>query len=497
MAKKWGLGSDLFRVQGTQSETYELAYNGGCAAAEKGDFRLALQLLAAARATAEAAAEEQGLSEAERAAELSPIAAQQGYVHQRLGQREEAARCYAQVLEWRGADRAAAAVAAANAVPLQEQQGLFESLKRLERARQPETQEQLGPEQREAVALGHAVLLARLGRTEPCLRALDELARDFPRCAAARVLRAQLLPGRDEALAQLEALAGDEAAGVAAARLHAAAGRLPAALAALRGIRGDWRGEALTLVLALARALPPPEAAAALEEALRRTAGEAEKLQVLGVSAELRAARGDARGAAEDYRLMLQLDPRRSAALAGFVAAASQFDPAAADALAATLPAVPGAGAVDAEELELRLLASAPAAAAAARDPKKSAEAAPAAAAAAAAGAAADGTEKTEEAGEKQQRKRRRHKKKKKARLPKDLDAPVDPERWLPLKQRSYYVAPIKKAVRGKKGRIGGAGGHQGVAVTAEVAASLDAAAKAKVSPPPAKKNVAPGRRKK
>ncbi len=43
------------------------------------------------------------------------------------------------MLEWRGAERAAAAVAAANSVPLQEQQGLFDLLKRLERARQPET----------------------------------------------------------------------------------------------------------------------------------------------------------------------------------------------------------------------------------------------------------------------------------------------------------------------------------------------------------------------
>ena len=45
--------------------------------------------------------------------------------------------------------------------------------------------------------------------------------------------------------------------------------------------------------------------------------------------------------------------------------------------------------------------------------------------------------------------------------------------------------------------RIGGAGGHQGVNVTAEVAASLDAAAKAQVSPPPPKKGAAPGRRQK
>jgi signal recognition particle subunit SRP72 len=211
---------------------------------------------------------------------------------------------------------------------------------------------------------------------------------------------------------------------------------------------------------------------------------------VLTASAELRQARGDVRGAAEDYRLILKLDPKRTAALIGFVSCASQYDPAAADALAGTLPEVPGVAGVDAEALELQLLASAPAVAAAPRDPKRGA----------APQEAKDETtaEETEEGKDAQQRKRRRHKKKKKSRLPKDLDKAADPERWLPMKQRSYYVAPIKKAVRGKKGRIGGAGGHQGVNVTAEVAASLDAAAKAKVSPPPPKKGgPAPNRRKK
>ncbi len=127
--------------------------------------------------------------------------------------------------------------------------------------------EQLSAEQRESVALNHAVLLLRLGRTEPCLRALEEAAKEFPRSSLPAVLRAQLLPAPEEALAVLRSLPEHEAAGTAAARLLAREGRLSEALAALKSIRGEWRGETLALLLALARAMPPAEATAALEEA--------------------------------------------------------------------------------------------------------------------------------------------------------------------------------------------------------------------------------------
>ncbi len=482
----------LAERKGAQSETYEFAYNGACAALEKKDYKLALHLLKSARETAETVLEENNFSEAERAAELSPIMAQLGFVQQQLGQRDAAVKCYTQVLEWKGADKTAVAVAASNMVVLQEQQGLFDSLKRLERARQADTYEQLTDEQRESVSFNHAVVLQRLNRTEQCLKALEELAKEFPRSTLTQVLRAQLMSNKDEALKLLQQLRGDETASLAAARLHAGAGRLTEALAALREIKGEWKGDVLALALALARA-QPAVGADVLAEALQHTGSEADKLEVLTASAELRAARGDAKGAAEDYKLILKLDPRRTSALVGFVACASQFDPAAADSLAATLPAVAGVDKVDVEELELKLLASAGDAPVLTLDPKKSSEAVSVAQAKGAveesAAAAVVGV------GAEEKRKRKRNKKKKK-RLPKDLDTPADPERWLPMKQRSYYIAPIKKAVRGKKGRIGGAGGHQGVNVTAEVAASLDAAAKSKLSPPPAKKGAAPRRKK-
>jgi hypothetical protein len=116
------------------------------------------------------------------------------------------------------------------------------------------------------VALNHAVVLLRLGRTEPCLRALEELTKEFPRSPLPAVLRAQLLPSHDEALAVLRSLAGSEAAGTAGARLLARDGKYSEAFDWLKTIKGEWRGETLALLLALARVLPAADATAALEE---------------------------------------------------------------------------------------------------------------------------------------------------------------------------------------------------------------------------------------
>jgi len=61
------------------------------------------------------------------------------------------------------------------------------------------------------------------------------------------------------------------------------------------------------------------------------------------------------------------------------------------------------------------------------------------------------------EVNNKDAKKEKEKKKKKKKILPKDLTKPVDPERWIPLKQRSYYK---RKQRKGKldKGAQGGVG---------------------------------------
>lgn len=475
--------------RGAQSDTYEFAFNGACAAIEKRDWKLAAHLLATAHDTASAVLQE-GFSEAEKAAELSLIVVQQGFVAQRAGLNDEAIKRYSQLLEWKGSDKTAVAVASANLAQLQEQHGLFDSLRRLERARLPEVWDGLTEEQREAVGLAHAAVLLRLNRRDEARRLLEEMPK---RGGLVRALLAELLP-QPEALALLAQAAGDDeggagAAAVARARLLARAGDRAGALAALAGGgggAGPWDAGRLAAVAALARG-GAEGGEAALQLALGRVADERSKAGALLELARLKSRRGDLRGAADDYKLALRLLPGHPALLAGYVGVLAQLDPAAADALAASLPGVPAAS--DGEEAESRLLAGLPAASVApAAVARKTDNAATTTATATAAASDAPAEE--------ERRRRKRTTKKKKKRLPKDLDKPIDPERWLPLKQRSSYVAPIKKGQRGKKGRIGGAGGHQGVAVSAEVAASLDAAAKSKLPSPPPQVKGNPRRKK-
>jgi hypothetical protein len=60
-------------------------------------------------------------------------------------------------------------------VALQEKKGLFDSVKRLERARQADTYDALTVEQRESLSFNLAIVLLRLNRSEQCQKVLEEL----------------------------------------------------------------------------------------------------------------------------------------------------------------------------------------------------------------------------------------------------------------------------------------------------------------------------------
>jgi len=61
---------------------------------------------------------------------------------------------------------------------------------------------------------------------------------------------------------------------------------------------------------------------------------------------------------------------------------------------------------------------------------------------------------------------KKKKKKKKKKILPKDLNAPVDPERWIPMKFRSYY----KNKKKTRRDREMGKGASQGAVIAPNLA---------------------------
>ena len=460
---------------GAQSDTFEFAYNGACAAIEGHNFALAERLLQTARDTAETVLE--GADEEELARELTPISLQQGYVAHMQGRLDEAGKLYQETLDRRHGDKGAVAVAASNLVGLQEKHGLFEAVKRLEKARQSEIYETLTPEQRESISFNLAVVLVRLNRAEAADKVLEEVRKEFPASHMAVVLRGVVLVSQGktaEAQQVLEAAEWSQGVARALAGLYADQNDLSKALEVLtRGKAEAPERDTLQLLVVLARREGGEAGRKALEAALGRATTGSDKGVVLEASAQLNQRAERWQTAAEEWKLLGEVDPsRRVTSLAGYVHCLSHYDSAGADRALASLPAVEGVDQVDVEQLELDLLAQV----------STSVESS-----AFSSSSAVDDSEKTADvdaeesaigvAADEQQRRRKHRKKKKIKRPPQNMDRPVDEERWLPLKLRSDYVAPIRKQRYNKKkgGRIGGAGGHQGVGAGDE---SLDAAAK-------------------
>ena len=78
---------------------------------------------------------------------------------------------------------------------------------------------------------------------------------------------------------------------------------------------------------------------------------------------------------------------------------------------------------------------------------------------------------------------KKKAKKKRKPRLPKNMDGPIDPERWLPLRSRSYF----KGKRRDRKYKIGK--GNQGTAGQEKLTARLDMSQKTTGGPTSPKSN--------
>jgi tetratricopeptide (TPR) repeat protein len=173
-----------------------------------------------------------------------------------------------------------------------------------------------------AAVVGHAVLLAFTGQTDPALAALDglpewQLAQPALKTIRARILReAQRFPEAEEDARA--AVAGDPAepqAWMELAEALVARDESTEALAALEEVieRDPDNVRALRLRAALTTASEPEAAEATLDRALELEPGEP---WTQTLRARLRRARGDLDGARADLRAVLERDPEFADALA-------------------------------------------------------------------------------------------------------------------------------------------------------------------------------------
>ncbi|KAM7201520.1 hypothetical protein V8F33_003344 [Rhypophila sp. PSN 637] len=120
--KGWAVPEEEKKTGREELEAFETAYNAACGSISRGDFAKAAVLLKRARDLCEAS---EDLSEEERKAELVPIMVQQAYVFIKLGKTEEAANLHKSIELSEVSDKSTKAILRSNQVILQAEKNPF------------------------------------------------------------------------------------------------------------------------------------------------------------------------------------------------------------------------------------------------------------------------------------------------------------------------------------------------------------------------------------
>ncbi|KAM7217865.1 hypothetical protein V8F06_006792 [Rhypophila decipiens] len=120
--KGWAVPEEEKKTGREELEAFETAYNAACGSISRGDFAKAAVMLKRARDLCEAS---EDLSEEERKAELVPIMVQQAYVFIKLGKTEEAANLHKSIELSEVSDKSTKAILQSNQVILQAEKNPF------------------------------------------------------------------------------------------------------------------------------------------------------------------------------------------------------------------------------------------------------------------------------------------------------------------------------------------------------------------------------------
>jgi len=460
-----------------EGSAFEMMFNVAASQIERNRYELAEASLLATKKACEESLEEDGFDEEEIANELAPILTQLGFVLQRLQQPEDAMDKYQSVLKGKPADVQVAAVAMNNVVSLKGDKDLFDSFKKTKSAQTESTEAKLTMKQKKAIAFNRALLLLHMNKPDQCTEYLKVLESAYPGEAVIGLLRASILAKQSPAKAEaaLESAIADSEGGehntvmrLSLAQLQINAGATKKAIATLNEIEALEHRPALLGILTTlyeqagdnASAIAVVESAIAYWNSIQTEKDVKETVLREGAKYLLKQQQYPQSAAA--FEALLKIKRQDPEAVAGLVQACGNFDPERAEKYAESIPALEGADEIDAEALEEETVEAANKGA----RPRGGADMQgddDAAAMAAVEAAAAEALALKRRALRQEKRKNSLEK-----RLPKDLVGtdpttwrPLDAERWLPKRDRSYY-----KPRRGQKKNVGKYGGAQGAAMS-------------------------------
>uniref|UniRef100_A0A8C1EDI5 Signal recognition particle subunit SRP72 n=1 Tax=Cyprinus carpio carpio TaxID=630221 RepID=A0A8C1EDI5_CYPCA len=454
---------------GLPESSYELCYNAACCLIGQGQLSQAMQKLQKAEELCrKSLAEDSDVTEEDVEAELAIIHSQMAYVMQLQGRTEDALQLYNQVIKLKPSDVGLLAVTANNIITINKDQNVFDSKKKVKLTSAEGVEHKLAKKQLQAIEINKALLAMYTNQADQCNKMLASLQTQnpgHPRPVLIKVAQLCREKQHNKAIELLQRFSDqhpESASGIklTMAQLYVTQGHVTKACDILKSIEEmKYKpGMISALVTMYTHEEDIDSAIDVFTQAIQyyqsEQPGSAIHLSLVREAANYKLKYGRKKEATSDLEQLWKQNKKDVHTLAQLISAYSLVDQDKAKALSKHLPSPDTMSFnVDVDELENSHGAT--------YIRKKAAKVV--------------GESQPKEQGPEGVKKK---KKKKKGKLPKNYDpkSTPDPERWLPMRERSYYRGKKKGKKKEQVGR-----GTQGA--TSGACAELDAS-KSASSPP-------------
>ncbi|NWS75341.1 SRP72 protein, partial [Crotophaga sulcirostris] len=423
---------------GLRESTYELCYNSACALIGQGKLNEAMKKLQKAEAFFSfALIFLQDVTEEDIEAELAIIHGQMAYIMQLQGRTEDALQLYNQIIKLKPTDVGLLAVIANNIITINKDQNVFDSKKKVKLTNAEGVEHKLSKKQLQAIEFNKALLAMYTNQADQCRKLSASLQSQSPEHLLPVLIQAAQLCREKQhakAVALLQDFADQHPANAAEikltmAQLKIAQGSVTKACMILRSIEELQHkpGMVSALVTMYSHEEDIDSAIEVFTQAIQwyqqfqasQTRGPKSPvhLSLIREAANFKLKHGRKKEAISDLEELWKQNPKDVHTLAQLISAYSLVDPEKAKILSKHLPSSDTMSLkVDVDALENSHGAT--------YVRKKAGK--------------LTGDNQQKEQGQGDVKKK---KKKKKGKLPKNYDPKVtpDPERWLPMRERSYY----------------------------------------------------------
>ncbi|PKU45908.1 signal recognition particle subunit srp72 [Limosa lapponica baueri] len=417
---------------GLREATYELCYNSACALIGQGKLNEAMKKLQKAEELCrQSLSEDSDVTEEDIEAELAIIHGQMAYIMQLQGRTEDALQLYNQIIKLKPTDVGLLAVIANNIITINKDQNVFDSKKKVKLTNAEGVEHKLSKKQLQAIEFNKALLAMYTNQADQCRKLSASLQSQSPEHLLPVLIQAAQLCREKQhakAVGLLQDFADQHPANAAEikltmAQLKIAQGSVTKACMILRSIEELQHkpGMVSALVTMYSHEEDIDSAIEVFTQAIQWYQQFQPKspvhLSLIREAANFKLKHGRKKEAISDLEELWKQNPKDVHTLAQLISAYSLVDPEKAKVLSKHLPSSDTMSLkVDVDALENSHGAT--------YVRKKAGK--------------LTGDSQQKEQGQGDVKKK---KKKKKGKLPKNYDPKVtpDPERWLPMRERSYY----------------------------------------------------------